>query len=79
MSFVLTNIPMVYPLFRDVFMKGLVEVLDTQPGSSAIIVPSVRDILSDHAVFPQCELDVSQPVDSVRSKYSYRVHAAFAD
>lgn len=53
-------------LFRDVFVKGLVEVLNAQPGCSGIIVPSVRDILSDHAVFPQCELDVSQPVDPVR-------------
>jgi DNA polymerase alpha subunit B len=30
--------------------------LDSVPGSIALIVPSVRDLVSDHAVFPQGEL-----------------------
>ncbi|KAI0826859.1 DNA polymerase alpha subunit B [Trametes gibbosa] len=30
--------------------------LEASPGSLVLLVPSTRDILSDHAVFPQCEL-----------------------
>jgi DNA polymerase alpha subunit B len=40
-------------LFRRVFLDPLSDVLDQIPGASAILVPNVRDILSDHAVFPQ--------------------------
>ncbi|KAI0372220.1 DNA polymerase alpha, subunit B [Pilatotrama ljubarskyi] len=45
---------------RDIFRTELVdrlrEFLDASPGSVVLLVPSTRDILSDHAVFPQCEL-----------------------
>ncbi|KAI0349482.1 DNA polymerase alpha, subunit B [Trametes cingulata] len=45
---------------RDIFRTELVdrlrEFLDAAPGSVVLLVPSTRDILSDHAVFPQCEL-----------------------
>ncbi|KAJ7505482.1 DNA polymerase alpha/epsilon subunit B-domain-containing protein [Mycena galericulata] len=49
-------------LFRTRFADPLRTYLDTVPGSIALIVPSVRDLISDHAVFPQCEL----PADVAR-------------
>ncbi|KAJ7170303.1 DNA polymerase alpha/epsilon subunit B-domain-containing protein [Mycena crocata] len=46
-------------LFRTRFTDPLRAYLDSAPGSIALIVPSVRDLVSDHAVFPQCELPSS--------------------
>ncbi|KAI0770357.1 DNA polymerase alpha, subunit B [Fomes fomentarius] len=43
-------------MFRTEFVERLRDFLDSSPGSIVLLVPSVRDILSDHAVFPQCEL-----------------------
>ncbi|KAL6302805.1 DNA polymerase alpha, subunit B [Sparassis latifolia] len=43
-------------LFRQTFTATLREYLDSAPGALVLIVPSVRDIISDHAVFPQSEL-----------------------
>ncbi|KAI0720520.1 DNA polymerase alpha, subunit B [Cerioporus squamosus] len=43
-------------MFRTEFVGRLRDFLDSSPGSLVLLVPSVRDILSDHAVFPQCEL-----------------------
>ncbi|KAJ7164630.1 DNA polymerase alpha/epsilon subunit B-domain-containing protein [Mycena crocata] len=43
-------------LFRTRFADPLRAYLDSAPGSIALIVPSVRDLVSDHVVFPQCEL-----------------------
>ncbi|KAJ7729641.1 DNA polymerase alpha/epsilon subunit B-domain-containing protein [Mycena maculata] len=42
-------------LFHTRFIKPLREYMDTVPGSIALVVPSVRDLVSSHAVFPQCE------------------------
>ncbi|KAK7056975.1 DNA-directed DNA polymerase alpha subunit pol12 [Paramarasmius palmivorus] len=42
-------------LFHRVFLDPLCLLLDTSPGSIAILVPSVQDIISSHAVFPQRE------------------------
>ncbi|KAH9933127.1 DNA polymerase alpha, subunit B [Epithele typhae] len=44
-------------MFRTVLVARLREFLDDSPGSIALLVPGVRDILSDHAVFPQPELN----------------------
>lgn len=52
-------------LFHDVFLRGLSDLLDDLPGSIAVIVPSVRDIISDHAVFPQSELRVKGDLNPV--------------
>ncbi|KAJ7134424.1 DNA polymerase alpha/epsilon subunit B-domain-containing protein [Mycena epipterygia] len=43
-------------LFRTRFTDPLRAYLDAVPGSIALIVPSTRDLVSDHVVFPQCEL-----------------------
>jgi DNA polymerase alpha subunit B len=53
-------------LFHDVFLEPLRTLLDAKPGSIALLVPSVRDILSDHAVLPQSELALSLIDDPVR-------------
>ena len=52
-------------MFREVFLNKLSELLDDLPGSIALIVPSVRDIVSDHAVFPQSELQIEGDLDPV--------------
>lgn len=44
-------------MFRDVIISQLQEYLDSKEGCLVLVVPSVRDILSDHAVFPQSNLD----------------------
>ena len=45
---------------RDMFVTQFVDklrsFLDASPGSTVLLLPSPRDILSEHAVFPQCEL-----------------------
>lgn len=43
-------------LFRKVFLDPLSDLLNQIPGALAILVPNVKDILSDHAVFPQSAL-----------------------
>ncbi|KAK0201753.1 DNA polymerase alpha subunit B [Desarmillaria ectypa] len=42
-------------LFQAQFTKPLRSYLDSSQGSIAILVPSVRDLVSFHAVYPQCE------------------------
>ncbi|KAF7299214.1 DNA polymerase alpha subunit B [Mycena indigotica] len=44
-------------LFRTRFVDPLRSYLDSAPGSIAVVVPSVRDLVSSHAVFPQAELE----------------------
>ncbi|KAH9841513.1 DNA polymerase alpha, subunit B [Rhodofomes roseus] len=43
-------------IFRTVVLASLTEFLGSSPDSQILIVPSVRDMISDHAVFPQGEL-----------------------
>ncbi|KAH7926462.1 DNA polymerase alpha, subunit B [Leucogyrophana mollusca] len=43
-------------IFRRQFTENLHDFLVVSPSSTVLVVPSVRDIISDHAVFPQCEL-----------------------
>ncbi|KAJ7211474.1 DNA polymerase alpha/epsilon subunit B-domain-containing protein [Mycena haematopus] len=49
-------------LFRTRFVDPLRSYLDSVPGSIVLVVPSVRDLVGVHAVFPQCEL----PADVAR-------------
>ncbi|THU82028.1 DNA polymerase alpha, subunit B [Dendrothele bispora CBS 962.96] len=51
--------PLVF--FRRIFLKPLSEFLSSSPTSLAILIPSIRDLISSHVVFPQCEfgLEVS--------------------
>ncbi|KZT11993.1 DNA polymerase alpha, subunit B [Laetiporus sulphureus 93-53] len=46
-----------YDIFREIVVANLMDFLASSPGSLILIVSSVRDIISDHAVFPQCEMD----------------------
>lgn len=52
-------------LFRELFTKNLRDWLDLSPGSMALLVPSVRDIINDHAVFPQSEFSAGFAADPV--------------
>ena len=64
-------------MFRSVFRNRLVEFLDYSPDSCVLLVPSTRDILSNHAVFPQPEFEralYSHPVRTCISIVSQRPH-----
>jgi DNA polymerase alpha subunit B len=54
-------------MFRSIFVEKLSAVLDLVPGAIALLVPSVRDMISDHAVLPQSELRSELVDDPVRS------------
>lgn len=41
--------------FRSAILEPLQQLLDSVPGTSVVVVPSVRDLVSEHAVFPQAE------------------------
>lgn len=43
-------------LFERQFAERLRDFLVLSPGSTVLLVPSISDVISDHAVFPQCEL-----------------------
>ncbi|KAG6836140.1 hypothetical protein H0H93_010973 [Arthromyces matolae] len=53
-------------LFRSLIIKPLKAYLDANPGSIAILVPSVRDIISTQAVYPQGELGVEYTASDPR-------------
>ncbi|KAL0580868.1 DNA-directed DNA polymerase alpha subunit pol12 [Marasmius crinis-equi] len=42
-------------LFHRIFLDPLRQLLDSSPGSIAILIPSVKDLISSHAVYPQRE------------------------
>ena len=52
--------------FRSSILEPLQQLLDALPGTTALIVPNVRDLVSDHAVFPQAELKANVIDDPVR-------------
>ena len=52
-------------MFRSIILEPLQQLLDFLPGTKVIVVPSIRDVMSDHAVFPQAELDASVIDDPV--------------
>ncbi|KAF7768093.1 hypothetical protein Agabi119p4_7336 [Agaricus bisporus var. burnettii] len=43
-------------LFHEKIYSSIKSFLDASPGSIAILLPDVRDLLSNHAVYPQSEL-----------------------
>ena len=47
-------------IFYTQFTEKLQEFLETSPNSLILIVPSVRDVISNHCVYPQSSLDVSR-------------------
>lgn len=69
-------------LFHSHFIEPLQSFLDTSPGSIAVLVPSIRDIINTQAVFPQGELGLditkSDPVSISFGSLQSRVHANLA-
>lgn len=57
-----------YPdeIFQEIFSKNLGEFLDASPHTLVLLLPSVRDIISNHAVYPQAELDTNLLQETVR-------------
>jgi DNA polymerase alpha subunit B len=64
-------------IFHAQFTEKLQEFLETSPNSLILIVPSVRDVISNHCVYPQSPLDAPylsvEPV-SRPDKYLAWVH-----
>jgi DNA polymerase alpha subunit B len=60
-------------LFKAFFADRIKNFLESSPGSIVLLVPSVRDLVSDHAAFPQPELsmDVFLPNNLPISKAPY--------
>jgi DNA polymerase alpha subunit B len=63
-------------LFHAHFVGPLKAFLTTSPGSTVLMVPHVRDIISDHSAFPQPELssdffglDSVSNISSVQKKW----------
>jgi len=54
-------------LFRMQFTQNLRDFLDLSPGSIVLLVPSIRDIINDHTVFPQSEFSAAFAGDPVCS------------
>jgi hypothetical protein len=52
-------------LFERQFTERLQDFLVQSPGSTVLLVPSINDVISDHAVFPQCELEPEFSKDPV--------------
>ena len=64
-------------IFHAQFTEKLHEFLETSPNSLILLVPSVRDVISNHCVYPQSPLEVSDlSVDPVSrpDKYLAWVH-----
>lgn len=53
-------------LFRKVLLEPLKDLLDKTAGSIALLIPSVKDILNEHAAFPQSQLHPDLIDDPVR-------------
>ena len=49
------------------FWSRLGEFVNSSPSSRVLLVPSTRDILSNHAVFPQPDFDHTLPKYDVRT------------
>ena len=54
-------------LFTKHFAEKIADILVERPSISFFVVPSVGDVLSEHASFPQCEFDASLLSHSVRA------------
>lgn len=54
-------------LFAKHFADKIADILSEKPSISFFVVPSVGDVLSEHASFPQCEFDASFLSHSVRT------------
>jgi DNA polymerase alpha subunit B len=54
-------------LFANHFAQRIGDILAEKPSTSFFMVPSISDILSEHASFPQSEFDASLLNHSVRT------------
>ena len=54
-------------IFANYFAKSIADILAENPAISFFIVPSVNETLSEHASFPQSELDASLLSHGVRA------------
>ncbi|KAL0068379.1 DNA-directed DNA polymerase alpha subunit pol12 [Marasmius tenuissimus] len=43
-------------LFNRIFLEPLRQFFESSPGSIAVLIPSVKDLISSHAVYPQREI-----------------------
>lgn len=57
-------------LFANHFAQSIRDILAEKPSISFFMVPSVNDILSEHASFPQSEFDASLLSHGVRAARS---------
>lgn len=53
-------------IFQNRFLQPLRDTLDALPDTVVMLIPSVRDLVHDHAVFPQAELSADIVNDPVR-------------
>lgn len=53
-------------LFVNHFAQSVMDILAEKPSISFFVVPSINDTLSEHASFPQSELDTSLLCHNVR-------------
>lgn len=53
-------------LFANHFAQSITDILAEKPSISFFVVPSISDTLSEHASFPQSELDISFLCHNVR-------------
>jgi len=58
-------------LFANHFAQSIADILAEKPSISFFVAPSVSDILSEHASFPQSEFDASLLSHSVRAHQSW--------
>jgi DNA polymerase alpha subunit B len=58
-------------LFRTHFEQHLSDFLASTPHAMILVVPSVQDMLSDHAVFPQPRMNAELMPDHVRRTNSF--------
>lgn len=63
-------------LFRSRILGPLRILLEQSPGLTALILPNVTDLLSNHAVFPQPPFPIAQTLQSDVSGVYYRVIGA---
>lgn len=55
-------------LLRKVIVAPLQEYLDSKEGCLVVVVPSVRDLVSEHTVFPQAQFSETLFNDPVSDK-----------
>lgn len=58
-------------LFQRKIIEPLRAFLDSSPGSIAVIIPSIRDIVSFHNVYPQAEFGSDVSTDHVAITFPY--------